>query len=229
MFTCHACSSPLERDPHRSYLFQWLFTCLTPERVIHTTHMDPRDLGFSLIDNWCVVWGPPFMAQFYFLSHRCPISHRPHYTVEDTSVHPGDRRLTTPWHLGSRALRDTGPRLSWNPAYVTPSLLVINDARGLVSTTHIFNYMIYVCSLFHEVNLKLSYRYGMKHRVADNDLYKYYVLCFNLSFIKVLSIILLSYKISYLIYMIQPFPLHNFPKIFFTYFEFCFYTLENLF
>jgi len=83
-----------------SYLFQWLFTYVTSERVIHTTRMDPRDLCFSLTDNWCVVWGPPFMAQFYCLSHRCPISHRPHYIIEDTSVHLGDHSPTTslaPW------------------------------------------------------------------------------------------------------------------------------------
>jgi len=32
---------PLERDPYGSYLFQWLFTHVTPERVIHTTRMGP--------------------------------------------------------------------------------------------------------------------------------------------------------------------------------------------
>jgi len=94
----------------------------------------PRDLGFSLSYNWCVVWDPPLVAQLCCLSHRCPMSHRPHYTVEDTSVHLGDRLLTTPRHFGSRALRDTGPRCSWDPTYVAPSLLVVNDARGLVGT-----------------------------------------------------------------------------------------------
>ena len=73
------------------------------------------------------------MAQLYCLGHRCPISHRHHNTVENTLVHPGDRRLTTPRHLGSPALRGTGPHRSWDPTYVAPSLLVVN-ARGLVGT-----------------------------------------------------------------------------------------------
>jgi len=85
----------------------------------------PRDLGFSLTGNWCVVWGPPLVAQLSCSSHRCPISHRPH---------PGDQSLTTLRHLGPRASRDTGPRRSWDPTYVAPSLLAVNYARGLVST-----------------------------------------------------------------------------------------------
>ena len=45
------------------------------------------------------------------------MSHRPHSVAEDTSAHPGDRRLTTLWHLGSRILQGTGLRRSWDPAY----------------------------------------------------------------------------------------------------------------
>ena len=45
---CHACSSPLERDPHESYLSSGSTLCVTPERVIHSTRMDSRDQGFSL-------------------------------------------------------------------------------------------------------------------------------------------------------------------------------------
>ena len=39
--------------------------------VVHTTAFPtphartPRDLGFSLTDNWCVVWDPPLVAQLY--------------------------------------------------------------------------------------------------------------------------------------------------------------------
>ena len=51
-----------------------------------------------------------------------------------TSVHPGDRCLTTLWFLGARALRDTGPCRSWDPTYVAPILPVVNDTRGLVGT-----------------------------------------------------------------------------------------------
>ena len=55
-----------------------------------------------------------------------------------TSVHPGDRCLTTLWLLGARALRDTDLRRSWDPAYVAPTLLVVNYARGLVGTVLYF-------------------------------------------------------------------------------------------
>ena len=94
----------------------------------------PRDLGFSLTGNWCVVRDPPLDAQLCCSSHRCPMSHLPHYVAKDTSSYPGDRCLTTLQHLGSRALRDTGPHRSWDPAYVAPSLLAVNNARGLVGT-----------------------------------------------------------------------------------------------
>ena len=77
----------------------------------------PHDLGFSLTDNWCVIWDPPFVTQLCCSSHRCPICHRPRYTAEDTSAHPGDQSLTTLRHLGSHALRDIGPA-----ALVGPSL-----------------------------------------------------------------------------------------------------------
>jgi len=87
--------------------------------------MDSHDLGFSLIDNWCVVRDPPLVAQLCCSSHRCPTSHRPHDIAEDTSVHPSDRRLTTLRHLGSRALRDTDPRHSWDPPYAGPPLLAV--------------------------------------------------------------------------------------------------------
>jgi len=60
------------------------------------------------------------------------MSHRPSSVAEGTSVHLGDQRLTTPQRLGSRALRDTGPCLSWDPAYVCPPLLAVNDILGLV-------------------------------------------------------------------------------------------------
>ena len=112
--------SPLERDSYRSSLFQWLFICVTLGRVIHTTRIDSRDLGFSLTDNWCVVWDPPLVAQLYCSSYRCLTSHRPHDIVEDTSVHSSDYRLTTLQPLGSRASRDTGPRHSRDPPYVGP-------------------------------------------------------------------------------------------------------------
>ena len=79
LFTCHACNSPLECDPHRSYLSSGSTLCVTPERVIHSTRMNPRNLGFSLTDNWCLVWDPPLVAQLYCLDSRCPIS--PHCLV----------------------------------------------------------------------------------------------------------------------------------------------------
>jgi len=94
----------------------------------------PCDLGFSLTDNWRMVRDPLLVAQLCCSNHRFSISHRPHYAPEDTSAHLGDRSLTTLRHLGSRALRDTGPRRSWDPACVAPSLLAINYTWGLVGT-----------------------------------------------------------------------------------------------
>ena len=51
-----------------------------------------------------------------------------------TPVHPSNRCLTTLWFLGARALQDTGPRCLWDPAFVAPILLVVNNTRGLVGT-----------------------------------------------------------------------------------------------
>ena len=36
--------------------------CVTPKRVVHSTCMGTRDLGFSLTDNWCVIWDPLLVA-----------------------------------------------------------------------------------------------------------------------------------------------------------------------
>jgi len=54
--------------------------------------------------------------------------------LSGTSVHPGDRCLTTLWFLSARSSQDTDPRCLWDPAYMGPTLLVVNDARGLVGT-----------------------------------------------------------------------------------------------
>jgi len=54
--------------------------------------------------------------------------------ISGTSVDLGDLCLTTLWFLGACASQDTDPRRSWDPAYVAPTLLVVNDARGLVGT-----------------------------------------------------------------------------------------------
>jgi len=54
--------------------------------------------------------------------------------LSGTSVHPGDRCLTTLWLLSARATRNTVRCCSWDPAYVAATSLVVNDARGLVGT-----------------------------------------------------------------------------------------------
>jgi len=130
MFTCHACSSPLECNPHRSYLSSGPILVLRLKRVIHSTRMDSRNLGFSLTNNWCVVWDPPLVAQPYCFGSMFDLS----TLSSGTSVHLGDRCLTTLWFLGARASRDTVPRRSWDPAYVAPIVPVVNDARVLVDT-----------------------------------------------------------------------------------------------
>jgi len=112
--------------------------------------MDSHDLDFSLTDNWCVVWDPPLVVQLCCSSHRCPTSHRRRDIVEDTSVHPSDRRLTTLRHLGSRASRDTGLRYSWDPPYAGPSLLAVKlhprtsryNIIKLISPTNLLKFII---------------------------------------------------------------------------------------
>jgi len=130
LFTCHACNSSLECDLHRSYLSSGYILVLRLKRVIHSTRMDSHDLGFSLTDNWCVVWDPPLVAQLYCLGLMSDLS----TLSSDTSVHPSDRCLTTLWFLGARASRDTGPRRSWDPTSVAPIVPTVNDTRILVGT-----------------------------------------------------------------------------------------------
>jgi len=109
-----------------------LVLCMDVSSTPHT--WTPRDLGFSLTDNWCMVRDPPLVAKLCCLSHRCPMSHRLHSVVEDPSAHPGDRRLTTLRRLDLHVLRDIGPHRSWDPAYMAPPSLAVNDVRGLVDT-----------------------------------------------------------------------------------------------
>jgi len=113
----------------------------------------PRDLGFSLTGNWCVVWDPPLVAQLLCLTHRGPRT-RQHILMTNAwplldppgalSVrHPGRTACGTqlmwptpeqssiPWAC---RLQGIGPCHSWDPAYVTPRLLAVNDVRGLVGT-----------------------------------------------------------------------------------------------
>jgi len=97
-----------------------LVSCLNASSAPHA--WAPRDLGFSLTDNWCVV------------CHQCPIFHRPNYIAEDTSVHPRDRHLTALRNHGPRASQNNGPRRSWDPAYVDHHYLQSNEARGLVGS-----------------------------------------------------------------------------------------------
>ena len=35
-----------------------LILCVTPERIVQSTRIGTRDLGFSLTDNWRVIWDP---------------------------------------------------------------------------------------------------------------------------------------------------------------------------
>jgi len=65
LLTCHACRSPLGRDPHESSLSQWLFNggayyCApTPHAWV------PRDLGLSLLATGVWLWKPPFFVHLY--------------------------------------------------------------------------------------------------------------------------------------------------------------------
>jgi len=63
----HACSSPLIVALVGHILPVAFILCVTPERFVHSTCMGTRDLGFSLIDNWCVIWDPLLAAHLYCL------------------------------------------------------------------------------------------------------------------------------------------------------------------
>ena len=91
--------------------------CVTPERVVHSTCMDTRDLGFSLIDNRCVIWDPLLVAHLYFLGFRGLTS--PHCLVASryilmTDVWP----LSAPWRT---CFARYWPALLVGPAYVAPT------------------------------------------------------------------------------------------------------------
>jgi len=60
--------------------------------------MGPRDLSFSLTDNWRVIWDPLLVAHLYLL-FGFPMSDLSTLS-SGTSVHPDDECLTT---LGSLA------------------------------------------------------------------------------------------------------------------------------
>ena len=108
-----------------------------------TTHAwGPRDLGFSLTDNWGVVWDPPLVAQLYRLTCRGPRTHQ-HILMTDAwplldtlgilpvrhpertacGTHLTWPRLDhslTPWAC---RLQGAGPCRSSDPAYVACSQL----------------------------------------------------------------------------------------------------------
>jgi len=114
---------------------------------------NPRNLGFSLTDNWCVVWDPPLVAQLHCLT-RQGLRTRQHILMTEArplldplgvlfARHPGrtacGTHLTwprpdhssTPWAC---RLQGAGPCRSRDPTYVVPRLLAVSDAQGLVGT-----------------------------------------------------------------------------------------------
>jgi len=105
-----------------------------PERVIHTTRMDSRDPGFSLTANWCVVWDPPLVAQLCCSSHWCSTSL--HYLVTRRYILAAE--VWPPFGTLAQVPREN-PRRSWDPTFMAPSPLVVNNARGLVGTAIVVN------------------------------------------------------------------------------------------
>jgi len=113
----------------------------------------PRDLGFSLTGNWCVVWDPPLVAQLFCLTCRGPRTHQ-HILMTDAWPLLDPLGVLSMRHLGSTAcgtqlmwpmfdhssvpwacyLQGISPCRSWDLSYVAPCLLAVNDARGLVGT-----------------------------------------------------------------------------------------------
>jgi len=113
-------------DPCRQYSSSGSVLCVTPERVVHSTRMGTCDLGFSLTDNWCVIWDPLLVAYLYCLGLRCPTS--PHCLVASryilmTDVWP----LLAPWRT---CFARYWPALLVRPAYVAPTLPVVSQRLG---------------------------------------------------------------------------------------------------
>lgn len=126
-------------DPHKSYLSQWLFTRVTPERIIHTTHMDSSWSRLLPAGNWCVVWDPPLVAQLrcfnlprsedtsVYTNDWCLTTHRPsgilsarhsRHTICGTHLTwSRPDHSSTPWAC---CMQGVGPCHSWDPAYVAP-------------------------------------------------------------------------------------------------------------
>jgi len=112
-----------DRDPCMPYSSSGPVLCVTPERVVHSTHMGTHDLGFSLTDNWCVIWDPLLVAHLYCLGFRCPTS--PHCLVAsryilmtDVQPHLAPWRTCFAWYW---------PALLVGPAYVAPILPVVSQ------------------------------------------------------------------------------------------------------
>jgi len=111
----------MEHDPYESYLSSDSTLCVMPERVIHSTRMGPRDLGFSLTDNWRVIWDLPLVVMF-LMSDLSTLS-------SGTSIHPDNFS----WLLGARALRILA-HATRGPVYVAPTLPVVSQCPGTVGT-----------------------------------------------------------------------------------------------
>ena len=93
----YACNSPLNVTLVGHILPVALIICVTPERVVHSTRIGTRDLGFSLTDNSCVTWDPLLVT--HLLLFGFPI-YDLSTLFSGKSVHPDDWCLTT---LGSLA------------------------------------------------------------------------------------------------------------------------------
>jgi len=99
---------------------------VTPECVIHSIRMDPRDVGFPLTNNWRVIWDPLLVAQLYYLGFRCPIS--PCYLVARRYILMIDVwPLLAPWRTFFARF---WPTLLVGPAYVTLTLPVVSQRPG---------------------------------------------------------------------------------------------------
>jgi len=127
---CHACNSPWNVTFTGRIFPVALCLCYAWTRHLLHTH------GLSwpmLLPYWWLVRNLGSTSCGPALLFESPMSDLS-TLLNGISVHPGDQCLTTLRFLSTRASRDTGPRCSWDPTYMPPTLLVVNDARGLVGT-----------------------------------------------------------------------------------------------
>ena len=93
LLTCHACRSPLGRDPYDSSLSQWLFNGGAYYRVPYTPCTDPSWSGALPTGDCDVAWKPPYLYIFTIETPRPALVPRPEDSTPCLGVAPSSAPL----------------------------------------------------------------------------------------------------------------------------------------